>query len=176
MSFLIDTDILSEVRKGDRGNPVVAAWWKDVAEECLWLSPLGPGKIRKSVEPARRRSPRRAEALEVWLTDAMPHFGNRVLSIDTDVAGQLCRTNPIRPAPVVDGLLAATAKANSLTLVNRNVAYVAGLEVDAEPAQSPKIVPKEDISSQESPWRRSDVIQGAVRHDQLKAREWLSQP
>ena len=89
MSFLIDTDILSEVRKGDRGNPVVAAWWKDVAEECLWLSPLGPGKIRKSVEPARRRSPRRAEAHEVWLTDAMPYFGNRVLSIDTDVAGQI---------------------------------------------------------------------------------------
>ena len=130
MTFLIDTNIISEVRKGDRGNPAVAEWWSSVAEDDLWLSPLVLGEIRKGVELARRRDPRRAEALEAWLADVMSGFGNRVLPIDAAVAQEWGRMNAIRPLPVVDALLAATAKANGLTLVTRNVADVAELDVD----------------------------------------------
>ena len=130
MTFLIDTNIISEVRKGDRGDPAVAAWWNGVAEDDLWLSSLVLGEIRKGVELARRRDPRRAEALEVWLTDVMSRFGNRVLPVDTAVAEQWGRMNAVRPLPVIDALLAATAKANGLTLVTRNVADVAELDVD----------------------------------------------
>ena len=130
MTFLIDTNIISEVRKGDRGDPAVAAWWNGVAEDDLWLSSLVLGEIRKGVELARRRDPRRAEALEVWLTDVMSRFGNRVLPVDTAVAEQWGRMNAVRSLPVIDGLLAATAKANGLTLVTRNVADVAELDVD----------------------------------------------
>ena len=130
MTFLIDTNIISEVRKGDRGDPAVAAWWNGVAEDDLWLSSLVLGEIRKGVELARRRDPRRAEALEVWLTDVMSRFGNRVLPVDTAVAEQWGRMNAVRSLPVIDGLLAATAKANGLTLVTRNVADMAELDVD----------------------------------------------
>ena len=130
MTFLIDTNIISEVRKGDRGDPAVAAWWNGVAEDDLWLSSLVLGEIRKGVELARRRDPRRAEALEAWLTDVMSRFGNRVLPVDTAVAEQWGRMNAVRPLPVIDALLAATAKANGLTLVTRNVADVAELDVD----------------------------------------------
>ena len=130
MTFLIDTNIISEVRKGDRGDPAVAAWWNGVAEDDLWLSSLVLGEIRKGVELARRRDPRRAEALEVWLTDVMSRFGNRVLPVDAAVAEQWGRMNAVRPLPVIDALLAATAKANGLTLVTRNVADVAELDVD----------------------------------------------
>ena len=130
MTFLVDTNIISEVRKGDRGDPAVAAWWNGVAEDDLWLSSLVLGEIRKGVELARRRDPRRAEALEVWLTDVMSRFGNRVLPVDTAVAEQWGRMNAVRPLPVIDALLAATAKANGLTLVTRNVADVAELDVD----------------------------------------------
>lgn len=130
MTFLIDTNIISEVRKGDRGDPAVAAWWNGVAEDDLWLSSLVLGEIRKGVELARRRDPRRAEALEAWLTDVMSRFGNRVLPVDTAVAEQWGRMNAVRPLPVIDALLAATAKANGLTLVTRNVADVADLDVD----------------------------------------------
>ena len=130
MTFLIDTNIISEVRKGDRCDPAVAAWWSGVAEDDLWLSPLVLGEIRKGVELARRRAPQRAEMLEAWLADVMSGFGNRVLPVDTVVAEQWGRMNAIRPVPVVDGLLSATAKANGLTLVTRNVADVAGLDVD----------------------------------------------
>ena len=130
MTFLIDTNIISEVRKGDRGDPAVATWWNGVSEDDLWLSSLVLGEIRKGVELARRRDPRRAEALEVWLTDVMSRFGNRVLPVDTAVAEQWGRMNAVRSLPVIDGLLAATAKANGLTLVTRNVADVAELDVD----------------------------------------------
>ena len=63
MTFLIDTSIISEVRKGDRSDPAVAAWWSSVAEDDLWLSTLVLGEIRTGVELARRRDPRKAEAL-----------------------------------------------------------------------------------------------------------------
>ena len=138
MTFLIDTNIISEVRKGDRCDPAVAAWWSGLAEDDLWLSSLVLGEIRKGVELARRRDPQRAEALEAWLADVMSGFGNRVLPVDTAVAEQWGRMNAIRPAPVVDALLAATAKVNDLTLVTRNVADVAGLDVDVlNPFEAP---------------------------------------
>ena len=130
MTFLIDTNIISEVRKGDRGNPAVAAWWNGVAEDDLWLSPLVLGEIRKGVELARRRDPRKAEALEAWLADLMSGFGDRVLPVDAAVAEQWGKMNALRQIPVIDALLAATAKVNGLTLVTRNVADVAGLDVD----------------------------------------------
>lgn len=130
MSFLIDTNIISEVRKGDRCNPAVAAWWSGVAEDDLWLSALVLGEIRKGVELARRRDPRKADALETWLGDVIAGFGDRVLPVDTAVAEEWGRMNAIRPVPVIDALLAATAKANDLTLVTRNEADVAGLGVE----------------------------------------------
>lgn len=130
MSYLIDTNIISEVRKGRRCNRGVAAWWRDVPEEALWLSALVLGEIRKGVELARRRDPTRAAAPEAWLDELRTGFGERILPVDTAVAEEWGRMNAIRPVPVIDALLAATAKANELTLVTRNVADVSGLGAD----------------------------------------------
>lgn len=130
MSFLIDTNVISEIRKGDRCDPGVAAWWADVAEDDLWLSALVLGEIRKGVELARRRDPQKAAALEAWLGDVIAGFADRVLPVDAAVAEEWGRMNAIRPVPVIDALLAATAKANGLTLVTRNEADVAGIGVE----------------------------------------------
>ncbi|MBC7152905.1 MAG: type II toxin-antitoxin system VapC family toxin [Rhizobium sp.] len=130
MSFLIDTNIISEVRKGDRCDAAVAAWWAGVAEDDLWLSALVLGEIRKGVELARRRDPQKAAVLETWLSDVLSGFGDRILPVDASVAEEWGRMNAIRPVPVIDALLAATAKANDLTLVTRNEADVAGLGVE----------------------------------------------
>lgn len=130
MSFLIDTNIISELRKGDRCDAAVAAWWAGVAEDDLWLSALVLGEIRKGVELARRRDPQKAAVLETWLSDVVSGFGDRVLPVDATVAEEWGRMNAIRPVPVIDALLAATAKANDLTLVTRNEADVAGLGVE----------------------------------------------
>ncbi|MBM9595070.1 type II toxin-antitoxin system VapC family toxin [Roseitranquillus sediminis] len=130
MSFLIDTNIISEVRKGPRCDPAVAAWWSSVAEDDLWLSALVLGEIRKGVDLARRRDPRRAGVLEAWLGEVTSGFGDRILVVDASVAEEWGRMAAMRPVPVIDALLAATAKSNDLTLVTRNAADVDGLGVE----------------------------------------------
>lgn len=129
MSYLIDTNIISEIRKGDRCDRAVAAWYASIADEELFLSALILGEIRKGIEQARRRDPNKAAALEQWLQQVEAAFGGRVLGIDNAVADQWGRLSAIRPLPVVDGLLAATAMTNGLTLVTRNDRDVAGLGV-----------------------------------------------
>lgn len=130
MSYLIDTNIISEIRKGERCDAAVAAWWSTVSEEDLWISALVIGEIRKGIELARRSDPQKAAALEVWLQALVTGFGDRILGVDAAVAEVWGRLNAIRPIAVIDGLLAATAKVNSLTLITRNEADVAGLGVD----------------------------------------------
>jgi len=127
VSYLIDTTIISEVRKGDRCDPNVSAWYTSIAEDDLFLSTLVLGELRKGIEIARSRDAAKASALERWLQQVETAFGTRVLGIDNAVSGQWGRMSAIRPIPVIDGLLAATAAVNGLTLVTRNERDVAGL-------------------------------------------------
>jgi toxin FitB len=127
VSYLIDTNIISEVRKGDRCDPHVSAWYASVADDALFLSTLVLGEIRKGVELARPRDPAKAAALERWLRQVEAAFDGRVLGIDNAVSDQWGRMSAVRPIPVIDGLLAATAVTNGLTLVTRNDRDIAGL-------------------------------------------------
>jgi predicted nucleic acid-binding protein len=127
MSYLIDTNIISEVRKGDRCDPRVSNWYGSIADEDLFLSALVLGEIRKGVELARSRDPTKASALERWLGQVEGAFGGRVLGIDNAVADCWGRMNAVRTIPVIDGLMAATAAANDLTFVTRNDRDIVGL-------------------------------------------------
>jgi predicted nucleic acid-binding protein len=127
MSFLIDTNVISEVRKGARCDAKVAAWYAAIEDTDLYLSTLVLGEIRKGVEIARPRDPAKAQALQDWLAAVVAVFADRVLAVDRSVGDAWGRMAAIRPVPVVDGLLAATAKVHGLTLVTRNDADVAGL-------------------------------------------------
>ena len=127
MSFLIDTNIISEVRKGLRCDANVTAWYASIDEGDLYLSVLVLGEIRKGVELARPRDPAKAKALEAWLAAVDAAFGERILPIDRAVADHWGRMSGQRPISTVDGLLAATAKVHRMTLVTRNEADVAGL-------------------------------------------------
>ena len=127
MSYLIDTNIISELRKGARCDAHVAAWFASIADEDLFLSTLVLGEIRKGVERARARDADKAASLERWLQEVESAFDGRVLGIDNAVSDQWGRMSAVRPVPVVDGLLAATALTNGLTLVTRNDRDVAGL-------------------------------------------------
>jgi len=127
MTYLIDTNIISELRKGERCDTHVSAWYASIADADLFLSTLVLGEIRKGVELARPRDESKAVALERWLREVETAFGGRVLGIDNAVSDQWGRMSAIRPVPVIDGLLAATALVNGLTLVTRNDRDVAGL-------------------------------------------------
>jgi predicted nucleic acid-binding protein len=127
VSYLIDTNVISEVRKGARCDVHVSAWYASIAGEDIFLSTLVLGEIRKGVELARPRDPGKAAALERWLREVKAAFNGRILGVDAAVADQWGIMSAIRTVPAIDGLLAATALTHSLTLVTRNERDVAGL-------------------------------------------------
>ena len=127
MSWLVDTNVISEIRKGRRCHPGVRAWWDGVEETGLYLSALSLGEIRQGIERLRPRDAGRAVALEDWLADVAAAFGPRILGIDRAVAEAWGRLAAGRSLPVVDSLLAATALVRGLVLVTRNEADVMGL-------------------------------------------------
>lgn len=127
MKFLVDTNVISELRKAERCNPGVAAWYATVAERDLCTSVLVLGEIRKGLERLRSRDPIQARRLEEWLLAVSSALGERALPIDAAVADEWGRLNGVRPVPVIDGLLAATARVHDLTLVTRNDTDVHGL-------------------------------------------------
>jgi toxin FitB len=125
--FLIDTNIISEWRKGERCNANVASWFASIDANDLYLSVLVLGEIRKGIEGLRSRDPLQARALDAWLARVDKAFGDRILPIDSEVADEWGRLSAIRPISIVDGLLAATAKIHQMTLVTRNESDLAGL-------------------------------------------------
>lgn len=125
MSYLVDTNVISELRKGSRCDESVAAWWSTIAEDEIFLSVLTIGELRKGIENIRRRDARSAVVLESWLSKVVADHGARILPIELDVAEEWGRLNVPDPLPVIDGLIAATAKVRGLTLVTRNVPDIA---------------------------------------------------
>ncbi len=127
MNYLIDTNIISEVRKGAQCDPNVGAWFASIADAEIYLSVLVLGEIRKGIERARRSDPRRASILEDWLDAVRRSFADRVLPIDQQVADEWGRMSGKRSVPTIDALLAATAKIHGMTLATRNLSDVADL-------------------------------------------------
>ena len=127
MNYLIDTNIISEIRKAESCNPRVAAWYESIADESVYLSVLVLGEIRKGIERARSKNPNQAGALEKWLATVCRSFAERILPIDQAVADEWGRMSAKRPVSTIDALLAATAKVHGMTLATRNVDDVADL-------------------------------------------------
>ena len=128
MKFLLDTNIVSEVRKGRRCDAGVANWYAGINETELFISVLVLGEIRKGVELARRRGDSlQADVLEEWLQDVVRKFSNRILPVNSDIVDSWGRLYFVRNVPTADGLMVATAKVHGLTLVTRNVSDVQGL-------------------------------------------------
>ena len=125
MSLLVDTNVISELRKGSRANPHVLAWFMGVAEEDIHLSVLAVGELRRGVERLRERDARQAGALERWLRQVMRDHAERILPVDYRVAEQWGRLTAMRSGSVIDTLMAATAQVFDLVLVTRNVKHVA---------------------------------------------------
>jgi toxin FitB len=124
VSFLLDTNVVSELRKGPRANANVSRWIASVDEQDLQLSVLVIGELRQGVERIRRRDGASADRLDRWLTTLTEAFGDRILPVDSRVAEIWGRLNVPDPLPAVDGLLTATALAHDLTFVTRNVRHV----------------------------------------------------
>jgi predicted nucleic acid-binding protein len=120
VSFLLDTSVVSEIRKQppDAG---VARWFASVPADRLFVSVLVVGEIRQGIERLSRRDPAQAEVFERWLSELVGRYGNRLVPITERIAQAWGRLNVPDPVPVVDGLMAATALVHDWTLVTRNV-------------------------------------------------------
>lgn len=130
MSYLIDTNVLSELRRKSP-DPGVVTWFSQRPPATLHLSVLTLGEIRKGIEGVRDEG--RKQSLIDWLeTDLPTFFTGRILDVNGAVADRWGRLVAAagRPLPTIDSLLAATALKHDLVLVTRNTKDFAGLPVE----------------------------------------------
>jgi predicted nucleic acid-binding protein len=125
VKFLLDTNIISEIRKRDRAHPNVVRWVARTAVEDVGTSVLVLAEIRRGIELKRRSDPERAKSLDRWFSQMRAGLRGRVLPIDEPIAEAWALLGIPNPLPLTDGLLAATARVHGLTLVTRNVRDIA---------------------------------------------------
>ena len=130
--YLIDTDVISELRKKDQANPGVVAFFKEVSsrDTALYLAAVTIGELRRGVELIRYRGDtRQAQTLERWLSRLLAVYRDNVLSFDEDVAQVWGRLRVPHPENPLDKQIAATALIHDLVLVTRNVKHFAATGV-----------------------------------------------
>jgi predicted nucleic acid-binding protein len=125
VSLLLDTNVVSELRKGGRADARVRAWFESVNDFEIHLSVLSVGEIRRGIERVRAKDPTQAVALDRWLQRLTREHADRILPVDRRVAEQWGRFSAGRNGSPVDVLMAATAFVHELTLVTRNTRDIA---------------------------------------------------
>jgi toxin FitB len=120
VTYLLDTNVLSETRKRQAATGVTD-WIAATPPELLHVSVLTLGEIEHGIVRIRGRGDHeQAVGLERWLREVELGFADRILPITLPVASAWGRQQHSQPLPVIDGLIAATAKVNGLTVVTRN--------------------------------------------------------
>ena len=132
--YLLDTNVVSELRKGERANPSVAAWYQARDKRELYLSVVTLAELRRGIALLRLRDPQQADALDRWCRALQHGFARagHLLTLRAAEAAIWGELMAIRPLPILDAFLAATAKTHTLTLVTRNEADFAALPVTVE--------------------------------------------
>jgi predicted nucleic acid-binding protein len=125
VKFLLDTNIISELRKRDRADPNVARWVARTPVKDMATSVVALAEIRRGIERKRRSDSKQADALDRWYAQMRTRLGQRVLAVDEPIAEAWALLGVPDPLPLIDGLLAATAKVHGLTLVTRNIDDIA---------------------------------------------------
>lgn len=121
MSYLLDTNVLSETRKR-RPAAGVADWLAATPPGRLHVSVLTVGEIEQGIMRIRGRGDwQQAAALERWLREVETGFEDRVLPVTLPIAAVWGRQRYTQPLPVIDALIAATAQVHGMTVVTRNV-------------------------------------------------------
>ncbi|TAM50999.1 MAG: type II toxin-antitoxin system VapC family toxin [Paraburkholderia sp.] len=127
--YLVDTNVISEVRKRERADKGVAAFFRKAAQDDvdLYLSVVTIGELRRGVEIIRHRGDKsQATRLETWLDGVLREFGQNVLPLDGEMGQLWGRLRVLHPEHALDKLIAATALIHDLTVVTRNVDDFAG--------------------------------------------------
>ena len=127
--FLLDTNVVSELRKRERCAAKVSAWASTVPSNQDFLSVIVVGELRRGSILKQRSDPAAADALEKWIARLVQLYSERILPITLEIAYEWGRLSATRPIPPEDGLLAATAHVHRLTFATRNTRNVEGLGI-----------------------------------------------
>jgi toxin FitB len=129
VSLLLDTNVISELRKGHRCHPNVARWFRTVDDLEIHTSVVVLGELKRGIERVRPKDPAFARELERWLTRLIASLGRRILPVDQAIALAWGLVSAPRTVPPIDGLLAATAIVYGYSIVTRNIKDMADLGV-----------------------------------------------
>lgn len=124
MSYLLDTNVISELRKRERGDPGVVRWADSVDLSETYTSVLVIGELRRGALLKHRSDAAQGDMLARWVERVRLEFGSRVLPVDERVADVWSSMGIPDRLPVIDALVAATAIVHGLTIVTRDVSDV----------------------------------------------------
>lgn len=122
MTYLVDTNVWSELRNRGRADSNVRAWAETATPADLYLSVVTVFELERGVLLIERRDPEQGSRLRRWLEErVLEPFGGKILPIDAPVARRCAALHVPNPRPERDALIAATALTHGLTVVTRNV-------------------------------------------------------
>ena len=120
--FILDTNVVSELRRRDRANPQVLAWADSVSQPDLFISVITVLEIETGILALKRRDARQGEVLRDWLEGyILPSFANRILPVDLPVARRCAALHVPDRKSERDAYIAATAMVHGLAVVTRNM-------------------------------------------------------
>lgn len=127
--YLLDTNVISELRKGKRCDPLLFSWMSKLAPSEAYLSVITIGEIRFGVEKLKRNDPATAVRLERWLEGLARDYQERILPVLGNTAELWGKLRQIRTLPVADALIAASALENGCIIATRNTRDFEGLGI-----------------------------------------------
>jgi toxin FitB len=130
VSYLVDTNVLSELRKRQRQDANVAAFFDAVGWDSIYTSWIVVAELRRGAALIRRHDILQANRLDAWIAEVLEQLDGRILVVDEAVAEAWAQMMVPDPRSPLDALIAATAFARRLTMVTRNVRDFAGTGVD----------------------------------------------
>jgi toxin FitB len=121
--FLLDTNVISELRRPERADGNVVAWAGAISAASFFLSAISILEIELGTLQIARKDAAQGAVLRAWIDDQiLPRFEGRILAVDTAVAQRCARLHVPDPRAERDALIAATAMVHGLTVVTRDVA------------------------------------------------------
>lgn len=125
--YLLDTNVISELRRGIKAHPGIRAFWQSARTEHIYIAVQTIGEIRQGIESIRKRGDRQqAGFLEAWLDEVVEHYDDQILAFDIECAQVWGRLMALDPTHPIDKQIAAIALMHDLIVVTRNTSDFAG--------------------------------------------------
>lgn len=128
--YLLDTNVISELRKGNKAQRSVRMWAQSLPAANLYLSVVSILELEIGTLLVQRRDQKQGAVLRAWIeSHVLPSFTGRILSIDTAVAQRCATLHVPNPRSDRDALIAATALVHEMTVVTRNLSHFQSMGV-----------------------------------------------